>query len=347
MAPSRKKPKSSLTALFDLKNAPPKPIYLLEGADSYLRDEYLRVLRRKVFGDGPGDFNHDRFDWIEADASGIIAIAQTLPFMAEKRLVEVLNFARPGERDESIFLSYLDHPSASTVLVFCAENIDMRTTFFQRLVKASVVCRVDSLEGEELKKWLHGRAVELGFELRPNAADLLVEMVKPSMMRLSTELEKIAAYVMPGTLAGEEEIREIIGHSREELLYKLGDSLSQGSLSGTLVLLRRMMETEHPVVFIGLLRNLIRRWTISKALIRKGRGAQGISQVLGLPPFVGKRLESQVRGLGSAYLRELYGKLLQVDRKLKRTSDMKAARQTLELFLVDVRSARSGTHKVA
>ena len=347
MAPSRKKPKSSLTALFDLKNAPPKPIYLLEGADSYLRDEYLRVVRRKVFGDGPGDFNHDRFDWIEADASGIIAIAQTLPFMAEKRLVEVLNFARPGERDESIFLSYLDHPSASTVLVFCAENIDMRTTFFQRLVKASVVCRVDSLEGEELKKWLHGRALELGFELRPNAADLLVEMVKPSMMRLSTELEKIAAYVMPGTLAGEEEIREIIGHSREELLYKLGDSLSQGSLSGTLVLLRRMMETEHPVVFIGLLRNLIRRWTISKALIRKGRGAQGISQVLGLPPFVGKRLESQVRGLGSAYLRELYGKLLQVDRKLKRTSDMKAARQTLELFLVDVRSARSGTHKVA
>ncbi len=347
MSPSRKKPKSSLTALSDLKNAPPKPIYLLEGTDSFLRDEYLRVVRRKVFGDEPGDFNHDRFDWTEADASEIIAIAQTLPFMAEKRLIEVLNFARPGERDESVFLSYLDHPSASTVLVFCAENIDMRTTFFQRLVKESVVCRVDSLEGEDLKKWLHGRAVELGFELHPKATDLLVEMVKPSMMRLSTELEKIASYVMPGTLAGEEEVREIIGHSKEELLYKLGDSLSQESLSGTLVLLRRMMETEHPVVFIGLLRNLIRRWTISKALIRNGRGAQGISQVLGLPAFVGKRLESQVRGLGSAYLRELYGKLLQVDRKLKRTSDMKVARQTLELFLVDVRSARSGTHKVA
>ena len=347
MAPSRKKPKSSLAALSDLKNAPPKPIYLFEGTDSFLRDEYLRVVRRKVFGDDPGDFNHDRFDWTEADAPEIIAISQTLPFMAEKRLVEVLNFARPGERDETIFLSYLDHPSASTVLVFCAENIDKRTTFFQRLVKVSEVCQVDSLEGEELKKWLHGRAVELGFELRPKAADLLVEMVKPSMMRLSTELEKIASYVMPGTLAGEEEIREIIGHSKEELLYKLGDSLSQGSLSGTLVLLRRMMETEHPVVFIGVLRNLIRRWTISKALIRNGRGAQGISQALGLPPFVGKRLESQVKGLGSAYLRELYGKLLQVDRKLKRTSDLKVARQTLELFLVDVRSARSGTHKVA
>ena len=68
--------------------------------------------------------------------------------------------------------------------------------------------------------------------------------------------------------------------------------------------------------------------------------------MLGLRPFVAKRLESQVRGLRSAYLRELYGKLLQVDRKLKRTSDMKAARQALELFLVDVRSSRSGTHKV-
>ncbi len=347
MAASRKKPKSSLAALSDAQNAPTQPLYLLEGKDSFLRDEYLRVIRRKVFGDGPDDFNHDRFDWAEADGSEIMTIAQTLPFVAEKRLIEILNFARPGERDEALFLSYLDRPSASTVLVFCVESVDRRTVFFQRLVKASVVCRVDILEGEELKKWLHGRASRLGFELRPEAADMLVEMVKPSMMRLSKELEKVASYLMPGTVAGAEEIREIVGYSKEELLYKLSDSLNQRSLGGTLVLLRRMMETEHPVVFIGLLRNLVRRWTISKALIRSGRGAQGISEVLGLPLFVAKRLENQVRGLRSASLRDLYRKLLQVDRKLKRTSDMKVARQTLELFLVDVRSSRSGTHKVA
>ena len=347
MSPSRRKPKSSLAAISDVQSAPLRLIYLLQGKDSFLRDEYLRVIRHKVFGDGPDDFNHDRFDWPEADAPGIITVAQTLPFLAEKRLIEILHFAKPAEREEAMFLSYLEQPSESTVLVFCVENADMRTTFFQRLVKASVVCRVDILEGQDLKQWLHGRAVQLGFELRPEAADILVEMVKPSMMRLNTELDKIAAYLMPGTLAGAEEVREIVGHSKEELLYKLGDSLSQGSLRGTLVLLRRMMETEHPVVFIGLLRNLIRRWTISKALIRSGRGAHGISEVLGLPPFVGKRLEGQVRGLRSAYLRELYGKLLQVDRKLKRTSDIKVARQALELFLVDMRSSRSGTHKVA
>ena len=347
MAPSRKKQKSSLSAISDVQNAPIQSVYLLEGKDVFLRDEYLRVIRNKVFGDGTDDFNHDRFDWAEANASEIISIAQTLPFMAEKRLVEILNFARPGERDEPAFLTYFEHPSESTVMVFCLEGADMRTTFFQRMVKASVHCRVDILEGEDLRKWLHGRAVELGFELRPEAADILVEMVKPSMMRLSTELEKIASYLMPGTLAGVEEIREIVGHSKEELLYKLGDSLSQGSLGGTLILLRRMMENEHPVVFIGLLRNLIRRWTISKALIRSGRGAQGISQVLRLPPFVARKLESQVRGLGSAYLRELYGKLLHVDRKLKRTSDLKVARQSLELFLVDMRSSRTGKRKVA
>ncbi|MDE0333109.1 MAG: DNA polymerase III subunit delta [Nitrospinae bacterium] len=347
MAPSRKKPKSSLAALSDVQNAPTQPIYLLVGKDSFLRNEYLGVIRSKVFGNGPDDFNHDRFDWAETDVSTIISIAQTLPFMAEKRLVEIHNFARPGERDESTLLAYLDHPSVSTVLVFCVENVDMRTTFFQRLVKASNLCRVDILEGEDLRKWLHGRAMKLGFELRQEAIDMLLEMVKPSMMRLSTELEKIASYLMPGAIAGVEEIREIVGHSKEELLYKLGDSLSQGSLGGTLTLLRRMMETEHPVVFVGLLRNLIRRWTISKALIRSGLGAEGISQVLGLPPFVARRLENQVKGLGSVYLRNLYGKLLQVDRKLKRTSDMKVARQELELFIIEVRSFRSGTHKVA
>ena len=330
-----------------MRNAPTQPVYLLEGKDSFLRDEYLRVIRCKVFRDGQDDFNHNSFDWAEVGASEIITIAQTLPVMADKRLVEILNFARPGEKDASTLLTYLDHPSESTVLVFCVENIDMRTIFFQRLMKVGVLCRVDILEGEELKKWLYRRAGELGFELRPEAAEMLVEMVKPSMMRFSKELEKISSYLMPGTIAGVEEIREIVGHSREELLYKLGDSLSQGSLGRALILLRRMMESGDAIVFVGLLRNLIRRWTISKALIRNGRGSHDISQTLGLPHFVARRLESQVKELRSAYLRELYGKLLQVDRKLKRTSDMKTARQALELFLVDVCSPSRGTHKVA
>lgn len=347
MPPGRRRPEGSSSALSDLEAAPTRPLYLLQGKDAFLRDECLRAIRRKVFGGEPDDFNRDRFDWAEADAAEIAAIARTLPFMAEKRLIEVLDFAKPNARDESILLAYLDEPSPSTVLAFCVEIADMRTTFFQRLAKASMVCRADALKGRELTKWLHARAAGLGFELRPEAAELLVEMVKPSMGRLNAELEKIACYAMPAASAGAPEVRAVVGRSREELLYRLGDSISQGSLGETLALLRRMLETEHPVVFIGLLRNLIRRWTIAKALMRGGKGAREISEALGAPLFAAQRLEGQVRRLRSAYPRELYGKLLQADRKLKRTSDMRVARQTLELFLVDARLSRGGTRGAA
>ena len=347
MPPGRRKPESSLSALAELQSAPTRPVYFLQGKDVFLRDEYLRAIRRKAFGDASDDFNRDRLDWEETDAPAVITIARTLPFTAERRLIEVLNFAKPNERDEALLLSYLDEPSASTILVLCVESADMRTTFFQRLAKASAVCRVDTPKGGELTKWLRGRAAGLGFELRPEAADQLVEMVNPSMARLSAELEKLASYVMPAASAGAEEVREVVGHSKEELLYRLGDSISQGALGETLALLRRMMETEPPVVFIGLLRNLIRRWTISKALMRSGGGARGISETLGVPLFVAQRLEGQAGRLRSAYLRELYGKLLQVDRRLKRTGDMRIARQTLELFLVDMRLSRSGRREIA
>lgn len=342
MATSRKEPKPSLSGLAEVQDAPTRPVYFLRGGDSFFRDAYLRVIRRKVFGDAPDDFNHDRLDWAETDASGVLTIAQTLPFMAERRLIEILHFTRPEGRDESALLAYLDAPAPSAVLVFCAESADMRASFFQRLAKAGAACRVDTPEGRELRGWLLARARELGFELRPAAADLLLEMVKPSMRRLSTELEKVASYLTPGAPAGEREIREVVGRSKEEMLYKLGDSLHGGSPGETLVLLRRMMETEHPAVFVGLLRNLIRRWTIAKALARSGRGARGISQALGVPPFVGQRLEGQARRMPSAGLRELYGKLLQVDRRLKRTSDPRLARQALELFLMDARASASG-----
>ncbi len=250
MAPSRKEPKPSLSGLSDVQDAPTQPVYFLRGDDSFFRDAYLRVIRRKVFDAASDDFNHDRLDWAETDAAGVLTTAQTLPFMAERRLIEILHFLRPEGRDESALLSYLDDPVPSTVLVFCAESADMRTSFFQRLAKASVVCRVDTPEGKELRQWLLARAGELGFELRPAAADALLEMVKPSMRRLSTELEKVASYLTPGAPAGEREIREVVGHSKEEMLYKLGDSLHGGSMGETLALLRRMMETEHPVVFV-------------------------------------------------------------------------------------------------
>ncbi len=343
MARSRKKPKGSLSALSGIQSASMHPIYLLQGDDPFLREEYLRTIRRKVFGDALDDFNHDRLDWNEADASQIVTIAQTLPFIAQRRLVEILNFTSPGARDETVFLSYFDAPSDSTVLVFCAESVDMRRNFLQRLAAVSTVCHVDTPGRDELTRWLRGHAAELGFELRPEAADMLVEMVKPSMARLNSEIEKLASYLESGTSAGTEEIREVVGHSKEELLYKLGDSISLGRLGETLILLRRMMEVEHPVVFIGLLRNMIRRWTISKALARSERGALEISQTLGVPPFVAQKLEGQVRSLRSTYLRDLYAKLLALDRKMKRTGDLRVVRQTLELFLIDARLSKDGT----
>ncbi len=340
-----KQKRGSLALLAEMRDAPLQPIYLLQGKDAFLRDEYLRVIRHKAFGEASDDFNHDRLGWAEADAREILSIAQTLPFMTQRRLVEISDFTRPDARGEELFLAYFEQPAETTTLVFCAESADMRTTFFQRLAKAGALCRTDTPEGRELAQWLHGRAGELGFELTPEAADMLVEMVAPSMGRLNAELEKLLSYVLPEKLAGPEEVRAVVGHSREEMLYRLGDSLSRAPLGETLALLRRMLETEHPVVFVGLLRNLIRRWTFAKALVASGR-AGDIARVAGVPPFVAQRLEGQVRSLRSARLRELYTKLLRVDRRLKRTSDPNTARRLLELLLVEVRSAVRGAQKV-
>ena len=63
------------------------PIVLVVGAQATLRQAAIAELRDRVIGDGPRDFNEDRFDLANAgDAKRVIGAARTLPVLAPARL---------------------------------------------------------------------------------------------------------------------------------------------------------------------------------------------------------------------------------------------------------------------
>jgi len=87
-------------ALREFERGQFRPVYLLYGEESFLFDEIVGSARRKLAPPGLEDFNLNRFDGAVADGRDIAAAAQTLPFMAERRLVLVTEarFFRPARR---------------------------------------------------------------------------------------------------------------------------------------------------------------------------------------------------------------------------------------------------------
>src|SRR3970040_1010434 len=87
-------------ALRDLRRGVLRPLYLLHGHDAFLRDRFVRAIRKAALAGGSADFNHDVFDWGQSQPADVVAAAQTLPFMAPRRLVEVRGFNPKRGRGE-------------------------------------------------------------------------------------------------------------------------------------------------------------------------------------------------------------------------------------------------------
>ena len=77
--------------------------YVLEGPEEYIKRSALEALRKRLLPAGLEDMNETRL--LDPDANSLIAAAETLPFMADKRLVVVQECGmlqgRPKDYDES------------------------------------------------------------------------------------------------------------------------------------------------------------------------------------------------------------------------------------------------------
>src|SRR5215470_2584171 len=110
-----------------LKQGKLEPVYLLFGAETYLRDEGARGIAAKALrGTLLREFNESGFSLAGGDAREAIASAEQLPMMSERRVVSVKDFARLDESSEEALLSYVARPAPTTVLIFIADDIDKR-----------------------------------------------------------------------------------------------------------------------------------------------------------------------------------------------------------------------------
>lgn len=327
----------SAAAISRLRKGIISKVYLLHGSESFLRDEFLCKIRDAVLETESTDFNHDTFDWDRSHPADIVSAVQTLPFMASRRLVEVHGIGSMREADSNLLMPLLDNPAPSSVVVFIAEKVDFRRVFFKKIKRIGESIRMEPPAEKKLPCWVQSQAKKLGFDIAPEAAVLLVDMVDPSLGRLRSELEKLSLYLGPKEVAGVDTVREMVGRSRADAMYKLGDSLAEGDTPRALALLRGLAETEINLEFlIGFLRNQIRRWIIIKTSSAQGMGANELAGLLGIPSFAVDRLRRHVNRASARFLRTLYQKLLAVDRQIKRSGRQATGLHSLEFFIMDM-----------
>lgn len=289
------------------------PCYVFEGAEEYIKRSALNALRKKLLPVGMEDMNEARLT--DPDANTLIAAAETLPLMAEKRLVLVLECGmlsgRAKEYDEAknaaALCEYLKNPPDSACIVFYVrDKADGRKKLYTQLKKMAQIVQFNALDEREMTRWIARQLKQLGKKIAAPTCQKLVFTAGNDLYTLSGEIEKLAACAGEREEILPEDIDAICIKTTAYRVYDLANTLLRGDAGQAFTLSRALMrDGEEPLFLLALLQGECRRMLAVKLLRSAGMAPDAIAGKIGAPPFAVRQMYQQVARYAEKQLRDM------------------------------------------
>ncbi len=218
------------------------PVYLLHGEEELLCNEALQAILDVAVPSADRSFNLDVVEWADTEVADIIAKASAYPMMADHRAVVVKgieNLKKQG--DIAALTSYVEHPVATTVLIFTSAKIDTTKNPFARIRNAGWAHKFESLREADLPEWIAGRLAAKGRTIEQDANRLLASLAGLSLRDLDQELDKLSSYAGERTLLTSADVSAVVGVSKEYNIWELQHAIARGDRARAVEILTRMV----------------------------------------------------------------------------------------------------------
>jgi DNA polymerase-3 subunit delta len=279
-------------------------VTLLHGPEPFLLDDAVARVTRALFpGQAELSLSREILDSRAAGPEAIVQAALTLPWLGARRLVVARGVESLPAKAAEPLAAYVKAPNPSTALVLVADALLDGAHWLLRALPPAAVVPAPAPAGRALAGWLRAHAQASGYELREDAAGLLVELSGDDLTRLVGEVEKAALAGGPEnrrvTVA---EIRAVVGEHRLRHVFDLTRALSARDAAAALAS-RVLLNAGRAARGAGMLTREARAtWRAADAL-RAGRAPEEIARACGgrpprPPPCSGA--ERVCRGGGAA-----------------------------------------------
>ena len=191
----------------DIKQNNFKQVYLLHGEERYLRRQYKDKLMHALSNDGD-TMNTHVFEGKDIPIGEVIDLAETLPFLAEHRVILISDsglFSSGGEK----MAEYLSSPNESTIFIFNESSIDKRSKLFKAVQSKGYVAEFGVQDENTLKRWIAGVLAREGKKITENTVQLLISKTGTDMDNIHMELEKLICYSMGREVITNEDVEAI------------------------------------------------------------------------------------------------------------------------------------------
>ncbi len=318
--------------LRQIRSGAPAPVCLFYGEEDFLLEEATRALIDAALDEPSRSFNLDLLYGSDCRGSDVVAKALSFPMMSQRRVVVVRELEKMAERDQ--LLTYLQSPCETTVLLLITAKPDFRTKLFQELRAKALLCEFRPLYDDKIPAWIVGRTRAMGKTIDTEAAQLISSYVGNGLREIHSELEKLCTFVGPAPSITVDDVRQLVGLSREYNIFELQKAIGRDDLRGSVAILEHMLRNgESAIGMVVMLTKYFQKLLILHDPAHRNASDQALAGALHLPLFLMRDYRSAAKNFSPARLRRCFNELLQADEKLKLSGDERVV-MTTALFSI-------------
>lgn len=314
-----------------------KPVYLIYGPEELLLDQAVERLKQRLSAIADLDFNLDVFDGDTSQPADVVAAANTLPFMSERRLVILRKADRMTADALGVLADYAADPNPGTTLVLVASKMAKNLRIYKAVDALGGVAEYKAPAKREYAHTVVGMFADRGRKVGLDAAEVLVRAVGYDLRRLSVEIEKVISFTGAEITISRHEIEQVMSTTAPTSIFDFLDALGSRDCREAMRILSALLdegESVHGVHAMSV--RHVRSLLSARALLdRNEPGSQTalISREIGVREWQARNLATQARRFDAAELVDALLSAAEGEGKMKTSRD---PRLVLEIWVLEV-----------
>lgn len=297
------------------------PFYFVFGEENYLIQQCLDRIKYHVLVPGMEDFNYTQFYAHDAEIHRILDEVDTLPMMAERRLVVVKESQDLTDKEWVEIEKKCINPVESSVFVLIAGKIDKRKKHFKLIFENAQTIEIRKPFENQIPTWINYIAKQLDLQITYDAILTLHRLVGNQLTDIEIELKKLGEYVNWSRKIEVNDVTSVIHRSKEENVFDFTKAIGQNDRVKAIEHLVHLIDQgQNETGIVSLVARHLRILLLVTKGLSEGLGGQKLAHFAQVSPYFLENYVEQARSWTQERLEAALSSLSDVDRKLKSSS---------------------------
>ena len=219
----------------------PSPVYLLKGADGYLRREVVRTLQDTVPADAR-DFCLEEYG-DDDDMTAVVAALSTVSMFGGRKVVYLRRQKDLAEREKALLEEYVSDPADTAILL-----IDDKGQNYVRIARKCEIVDCGTVSEDEAQRYIGAMIRDGGASAKDDALETLYSYCGGDLGRMVAEAHKLSSYADVGHVITQADVEVLVAADVDYKMYEMASAFTDGDAEKALGILASFRAKGEPPV---------------------------------------------------------------------------------------------------